>query len=176
MDIVTENNYTIVTRHFINLLYTVSKFLFIIIIAAGLCIILIFYKETFGREMVLYVLFPAAFLLVNYGFVQLILGVIRYYNRLVVIVRDKFIIINSSLMLQEDFEIMDLSKVMKIDVRIHGIFASLLNYGDLVIEQQKDEVRVIHTIPTPYKVWETIREKTSYIGQQGWEVRFFKAR
>ncbi|EKD30370.1 MAG: hypothetical protein ACD_78C00074G0004 [uncultured bacterium (gcode 4)] len=176
MDILAEDNYTIVTRHFINLLYTVSKFLFIIFIATALCIILILYKETLGREIILYVLFPAAFLLVNYGFVQLILGIIRYYNRLVVIVRDKFIIINSSLMLQEDFEIMDLSKVMKIDVHVHGFFASLFGYGDLVMEQQKDEVRVIHTIPTPYKVWQIIREKTSYIGQQGWEVRFFKAR
>lgn len=167
MDILVEENYTIVTRHFINLFHTVSKFLFIIFIATVLCIILLFYKETLGREIVLYVLFPVAFLLVNYGFIQLILGIIRYYNRLVVIVRDKFIIINSSLMLREDFEIMDLSKVMKIDVHVHGFFASLLGYGDLVIEQQKDEVRVIHTIPTPYKVWQIIREKTSYIGQQG---------
>ncbi|MDP2103486.1 MAG: hypothetical protein Q8K26_01030, partial [Candidatus Gracilibacteria bacterium] len=65
MDILAEDNYTIVTRHFINLLYTVSKFVFIIVIASALCVILLFYKDSLGKEIMLYVLFPVAFLLVN---------------------------------------------------------------------------------------------------------------
>ena len=59
---------------------------------------------------------------------QLTLGIIRYYNNLVIIVRDKFIIVHSSLILQEDLEIMDLAKVMKVDVSMHGLLENLLGY------------------------------------------------
>jgi hypothetical protein len=60
---------------------------------------------------------------------------------------------------------MDLSKVMKIDVECHGLFANIFGYGHLVMEQQKDEVRTIHFIPKPYKVWQILRENTTYINQ-----------
>ncbi len=73
-----------------------------------------------------YVFFPVIFLLINYSFLQLAIGIIKYYNNLVIIVRDKFIIVHSSLILQEDLEIMDLSKVMKVDVSVHGLLANLL--------------------------------------------------
>lgn len=179
MDILAEENYTIITRHFIYFMYLVAKFLFLILIAGGLFISLLVYKQDLGNEtsdIVSYVFFPVILLLVNYGFIQLILGIISYYNKLVIIVRDKFIIINSSLILQEDLEIMDLGKVMKIDVEVHGLLSNLLGYGHLIMEQQKDEVRTIHFIPKPYKVWQILRENTTYINQGGQEVRFFKTR
>lgn len=168
MDILAEENYTIITRHFVYLVYLVAKFLFLIIIAGVLFISLLVYKQNLSQEtydLVRYVFFPAIFLLINYSFIQLILGIIRYYNRLVIIVRDKFIILNSSLILQEDLEIMDLAKVMKIDVECHGLLASIFGYGHLIMEQQKDEVRTIHFIPHPYKVWQILRENTTYISQ-----------
>lgn len=168
MTILAEENYTIVTRHFINLLYLVAKFLFLIIIAGILFVSLLVYKQNLNKEtsdIISYVFFPVIFLLTNYSFIQLILGIIRYYNRLVIIVRDKFIILNSSLILQEDLEIMDLSKVMKVDVECHGLLASIFGYGHLIMEQQKDEVRTIHFIPQPYKVWQILRENTTYINQ-----------
>lgn len=179
MDILAEENYTIVTRHFVYLLYLVAKFLFLIVIAGVLFAFLMVYRQGFSKEtadIVNYVFFPVIFLLINYSFIQLALGIIRYYNRLVIIVRDKFIILNSSLILQEDLEIMDLSKVMKIDVECHGLLASIFGYGHLIMEQQKDEVRTIHFIPKPYKVWQILRENTTYINQGGQEVRFFKTR
>lgn len=71
---------------------------------------------------------------------------------------------------------MDLSKVMKIDIEKHGWFANLLGYGHLIMEQQKDDVRVIHFIPKPYKIWQILRERTNYLAQGGQEVRFFKTR
>ena len=168
MNILAEENYTIITRHFIYFLYLVAKFLFLIIIAGILFTSLLIYKEDLIKntsDIIGYVFFPVIFLLVHYGFIQLILGIIRYYNRLVIIVRDKFIIINSSLILQEDLEIMDLSKVMKIDVECHGLLSNLLGYGHLVMEQQKNEVRTIHFMPQPYKVWQILRENTTYINQ-----------
>lgn len=81
---------------------------------------------------------------------------------------------DSTLILREDLEIMDLTKVMKIDVEVHGIFASMFGYGHLIMEQQKDEVRVIHFMPNPYRVWQILKENTSYINQGRREVRSFK--
>lgn len=166
MGIIVEENYTIITRHFIYLFYLVAKFFFMIVLSAILYMFLLVYRASLPTEFVLYIFFPIVFLLINYGFIQLALGLIRYYNRLVIIVRDKFIIINSSLLFQDDLEIMDLSKVMKIDVECHGLLASMCGYGNLIMEQQKDEVRVIHFVPKPYKIWEILRENTSYINSR----------
>jgi hypothetical protein len=71
---------------------------------------------------------------------------------------------------------MDLGKVMKIDVEVHGLLSNLLGYGHLIMEQQKDEVRTIHFIPQPYKIWQILRENTTYINQWWQEIRFFKTR
>jgi len=68
-------------------------------------------------------------------------------------------------MFREDLEIMDLAKVMKIDVECHGLLANMFGYGHIIMEQQKDEVRRIHFIPKPFKVWQILRERTSYLGQ-----------
>ena len=54
---------------------------------------------------------------------------------------------------------------MKIDVEVHGLLSNLLGYGHLIMEQQKNEVRTIHFIPQPYKVWQILRENTTYINQ-----------
>lgn len=72
---------------------------------------------------------------------------------------------------------MDLAKVMKIDVVCHGFFANTLGYGTLILEQQKEEVRMIHFVPKPFKVLQILRERTNYISQQGQDdTRFFKNR
>lgn len=177
MSILSEENYTIITKHAIYFLYLVAKFLFLLLIAGVLFITLLVYKDDLNKntfDFINYIFFPIIFLLVNYGFIQLILGIINYYNRLMIIVRDRIIIINNSLILQEDLEIMDLSKVMKIDVECHGLLANMFGFGHLIIEQQKDEVKVIHFIPKPYEVWQILRENTTYINQWSQEVRFLR--
>ncbi len=59
---------------------------------------------------------------------QLVFGIIRYHNKLIIVVRDRIILISSSLILKEDIEIMELSKVMKIDVECHGLLPNILNF------------------------------------------------
>lgn len=76
MDILVEENYTIITRHFIYFLYLVAKFLFLIVIVGILFTFLLVYKQDLNKDtsdIVNYVFFPVIFLLVNYGFIQLIL-------------------------------------------------------------------------------------------------------
>lgn len=87
----------------------------------------------------------------------------KYYNKLVIIVRDRIIIITSSLFLKEDIEILELSKVMKIDVECHGLLQNMLNYGALIVEQQKNDVRIMHLVSDPFTVLRIIREKTNYL-------------
>lgn len=76
MDILAEENYTIVTKHFIYLLYLVAKFLFLIVIAWALFTSFVIYKQDLSKDtsdVVSFVFFPVILLLVNYGFIQLIL-------------------------------------------------------------------------------------------------------
>ena len=74
---------------------------------------------------------------------------------------------------------MDLSKVVKIDVECHGLIPNMFNFGNLIIEQQKNEVRTIHFVPDPYHALRIIREKTNYgsistPSQTTSDIAFFK--
>lgn len=73
MNILSMENCTIVLRHFVKLLYLILKFVFLLVIGGGLYVSVLMYKGSIGTDLVVYIFFPAIFLLVNYGFVQLIL-------------------------------------------------------------------------------------------------------
>jgi hypothetical protein len=175
MSAIVENDSTIVTRHAISFLYIVAKGVLFIMIAIGIGAVFTLYKSGVPEDLLRYFIFPVVLGLVNYAFLQLALGVVRYYNKLLIIVRDRIILITSSLFLREDIEIMDLSKVMKIDVECHGFLPNILNYGALIIEQQKNDVRLMHFVPDPYTVLRIIREKTNYVSGSGDnDLVFFK--
>ena len=72
---------------------------------------------------------------------------------------DHVAIIKASLILKDDIEIIDSYRVMKIDAFCRWFFSNILWYWNLVIEQQKDDVRTFHFIPDPYKVLELLREQ-----------------
>lgn len=177
MNAIIENDATIVTRHPIYLFYLVAKGMLILIFALGIGALFTLYKNEIPSDLVRYFVFPTVLALANYSMFQFALGVVKYYNKLVIIVRDRIIIITSSLLLMEDIEIMELSKVMKIDVECHGFLANILNYGALIIEQQKNDVRIMHLVPDPYTALRIIREKTNYLsanaGGTG-DLAFFK--
>lgn len=173
MGFVIQKEYAIIKKHFMMILYILAKFVFLLAIAAAVFIITYLYQDMFGHDMVAYFLFPLTIILINYAFIKLSLWLIFYYNDLVIFVRDKIIIVKSSLFMQDDLEIIDVSKVMKIDVQCHWIFANLLWYWNLVIEQQRDELRILHFIPKPYKTLQLLREKTAYLNI--WQdMSFFK--
>ena len=66
MDILAEENYTIITRHFVYLLYLVAKFIFLIIIAGVIYAFVLLNKGSLNDDIIVYVFFPIVFLLVNY--------------------------------------------------------------------------------------------------------------
>ncbi len=135
------------------------------------------YKADVPADLVHYFIFPAVLILVNYAMFQLVFGIIRYHNKLIIVVRDRIILISSSLILKEDIEIMELSKVMKIDVECHGLLPNVLNFGMLIIEQHKNDVRTIRLVPDPFTVLRIIREKTNYLSANtngNGDLAFFK--
>lgn len=177
MNAIVENDSSIVSRHPIYLFYLVGKGTVLLIAALGVGALFTFYKNEVPEDLLQYFVFPAVLALANYSILQFALGMVRYYNKLVIIVRDRIIIVTSSLFLQEDIEILELSKVMKIDVECHGLLQNMLNYGALIIEQQKNDVRIMHLVPDPFMVLRIIREKTNYLSgnsETQSDLAFFK--
>lgn len=165
MGIIIKENYTLITRHPIVMLHHFAK-CFLFFLASSLILLVISqYRNVLSVDTVRYVLFPIALLLVNYGFMKLILATINYYNKLVIIIPDKIVIIDSTLVMQEDIEIIDLAKVVKIDIECHGILAAVLEYGHFIIEQQRNDVRTLHFISKPYDILHLIKEKTTYVDE-----------
>lgn len=80
-----DNGNIIVRKHWVLLFLYLVKFIFILFFAIILSFIGIFYAESLGRDLVVYVIFPAVFLLVNYSFFKLILAMIEFYNYLFII-------------------------------------------------------------------------------------------
>lgn len=62
---------------------------------------------------------------------------------------------------------------MKIDVACHWFFANFLWYGNLIIEQQREELCTLRLIPKPYKAFDLLREKTAYLHTSD-DLSFFK--
>lgn len=163
MNAIIENDSSIISRHPIYLVYLVGKGAILLIASIGVGALFTFYKNEVPEDLLRYFVFPAVLALANYSILQFALGMVKFYNKLVIIVRDRIIIITSSLFLQEDIEILELRKVMKIDVECHGLLQNMLNYGALIIEQQKNDVRIMHLVPDPFTVLRIIREKTDYL-------------
>ncbi|MCK9271974.1 hypothetical protein M0P65_00310 [Candidatus Gracilibacteria bacterium] len=173
MSIINTNEYTIVKKHFIYFLLYIIRFIFSLLIALGIFYLTITYRSSMGPDFTL-ILFGIIFIILNYSFLRFIIGLIIYYNDLIILLKDKIIILKSSFFLKDDLEIIDISKVMKIDVQIHGFLSNLMGFGNLIIEQQRDELRVLHFIPTPYKVYQLLREKNSLPATTQNDLNFFK--
>nr|MDD3720365.1 hypothetical protein [Candidatus Gracilibacteria bacterium] len=88
---------------------------------------------------------------------------IEYNNNIIIVYRDHIYIIRSSLILIDDIEVLDPYRIMRMDVVCHGLISNLLDYGNLIIEQQQDEtkegIRTFHFVPNPYKLLSIIKEQ-----------------
>lgn len=154
-----RDSYTIVRRHWILILFEIIKFIFFLAVSLIIFWIAVEYKENISRDIELYIMFPIIFSILNYAFLKLINSLIIYYNELLLVYDDKIILIKCSLILRDDIEIIDAYRVMKIDAFTRGLIWNLLSYGNLVIEQQKDEVRIFHFISQPYRILEILKKQ-----------------
>ncbi|EKE29088.1 MAG: hypothetical protein ACD_2C00233G0006 [uncultured bacterium (gcode 4)] len=173
MGFILQKDYVIIKKHGIVILYILAKFVFALLIVAWLFWVSYTQKSNIWAELVTYFLYPVQMIILIYAFLKLEQGFIFYYNDLVIFIHDKVIIMKSSLFLQDDLEVIDISKVMKIDVQCHWFLSNLIWYGNLVIEQQRDELRILHFVPKPYRALQLLREKTAYLNTNQ-DLNFFK--
>lgn len=110
-------------------------------------------------EYINVIFFWFVFFTLNYAFISLILSVIYYYFDLIVVYKDQIVMIKCSLILRDDIEIVDAYRIMKVDGYSRGFFANIFWYWNLIIEQQKDDVRIFHFIPKPYKILLIIKKQ-----------------
>jgi hypothetical protein len=157
------DNCIVVRRHFFLLLFRLFKFLFFIIVSGVLFFITFRYRDVLQPIGCDWLLFAIAFILLHYAFFRFISEFIRHYNRLIVIHVDSIIILNASLMLKDDIEILDARKLIKIDKMSHGIISNFMGFGNIIIEQQNNDLRIFHYIPQIDKFLDACHRQREHI-------------
>jgi hypothetical protein len=141
------------------LLFRYLKFLLFLSIALILYYVSTHFIDTAWEEFVHYFMFPLIFFLVNYAFIKLILWYIKFYNDLLVISNWHLIVIKSSLIWMDNIEFIDINKITKLDTYCNGIISNFMWFGNLVAEQQRDELRTFHFVPKPFKALKLLNEE-----------------
>ncbi|MDD2871586.1 MAG: hypothetical protein PHS49_06360 [Candidatus Gracilibacteria bacterium] len=121
------------------------------------------YRASIGNDIINYLFFPVIFLIVNYSFIRLILSYINFYNDLLIIHEGQLIVINATLYFIDDIEFIDISKVTKIDTFTRGFIANIIGFGNLIVEQQRDQVREFEYIPDARKALHIIKNEKENI-------------
>ena len=156
-----RNGYTLMRRHWIILFFNYLSFTFLLIVSALLYYISIKYQVYLWYDLIMFIIFPVIFLIINYAFLKLLLKYINYYNNLIILKDSNVIVIKTSLLDTDNIEIIDLNKITKIDTLMEWIVANILSYGNLVLEQYKDRTRIFHHIYKPYRAANFIKESKS---------------
>ena len=158
------NWYILIKRNLLLLIVRIIKSLFFIILISFVFYFSSKYSEIFQSiEWLRYLSFTVVFLFLNYAFINLISSIVEYYNDLIILHEDQVILIKSSLIMKDDMEVIDIHNVIKIDWFKRWIMQNLLWYWDIIIEQQKNEVKVLHFISKPHHIINMLRaQKDKY--------------
>lgn len=159
MSYFSKEDYSIIKKHYIILILYFIKFSFFLLIALVIWIVAIHYREALWEDIVNYVFFPLVLILVNYSFFKFISWAIEYYNYLFIIHKDQIFIINTSLILRNDIEVVDAFKIVKLDAYSRWFFSNLLWFWKIIIETQTKEERVFRFMPKPYKLLEILKKQ-----------------
>lgn len=158
------NCYSIIKRHSIVPVLIFGRFLLIFFIWIALASFWVWGAEQNAVYYSLEIIIVS--LILNYAFYKLVIWLIWYYNNLIIFIWNKIIFISSTLIMKDDLEIIDLKKVMKIDMTRRWIFANVLGFWHLIIEQQKNDVRIFHFIPKPYLVLRNLEKRRNTLFPQ----------
>jgi|GEM_PF-522838 len=153
----SKDGYTIVKKHDVILFFYWSRFVFQLLITCIIAGAVLYNYKDMGDDVTQFVMFPLVFIMLNYVFISLICRIIEYNNYLFIIFKDQIFILNSSLVLRDNIEIIDAFKIIKLDVFSRGFFSNLLSYGEIVIELQTREERLFHFMPQPYKLLDKLK-------------------
>ncbi|MDD5769827.1 MAG: hypothetical protein PHE25_02575 [Candidatus Gracilibacteria bacterium] len=154
-----QDGCTIIKKHYILFSLLFIKLSFFGIISLLIGYIGITYRTIIGEEVVIYIFFPLVLILVNYSFLKLILGLIEHFNNLFVIYNDQIFIIDASLIMKNDLEIIDTFKIVKLDAYSDGLISNILGFGEIIIENQAKEQKVFNFMPNPYKLLDILKKQ-----------------
>lgn len=158
-----KKNYTIVRRHFITIFAKIVKAVFFLIIALILYYFTMSFKTNLWVDITHYVLLPIILILTIYWFIKIIFAFWENNNEILIIYNDQIIIIKASLILMDDIEVIDAYRLMKIDSYAEWFWANLLGYWNIVLEQQKDNVRIFHFVAKPYKILALLKDQRNKV-------------
>lgn len=149
----TKWEHTVIQRHYIIILIKFIKMFMFFIFALILYILFIKYHELIDSYKWLNIaFFVIIFSLLNYCFFKFIFYLIIYLNNIIVLYKDQFVIIKSSLLMKDDIENIDIYKIIKVDSYSRWFFSNVLWYWSFIIEQQKNDVRTFDYISNPHKL------------------------
>lgn len=167
--IIIKDGVTIIKRHWIILFFAMVRFA--VFFGAWILIYYFAWKvPAHDYETTLFIL-AIIFALTTYAFIKLVLNIIWYNFNIIIFIRNKVILIRSTILLVDDVEIIDISKIMKVDVECRGIIPNMLNYWHLTIEQQKNDVRVFHFVPDPYQALKILEMHRDMVHSKHPEIR-----
>jgi len=141
------------------LVFRYFQFLLFLLLALLLYVISLKFINTTWHDLVHFLIFPIVFGLVNYAFIKLILSYIKYYNNLLIVYKGQLIVIQSSLFFKDNIEFIDINKITKLDTYCRGLIPNVLWYGNLVVEQQRDEPRLFHFVPELNKALHILKKE-----------------
>lgn len=174
----SQDWYTIIKKHYILTFAYMLKFVCLIVFSLFLLSFSLEYRSLIWEDVTRYVFFPIIFLMFNYSFSKLILGFIEYYHYLFIIKDDQIFIINCSLILRDDIEVIDSFKIIKIDSFSRWFFSNIIWYWTITIELQSRETRSFRFMPNPYRLIKLLEDqrdsvlldrKKKYISVHEWE-------
>ena len=164
------NDCMIIKRHFFLLLFSVIKFIILLSIGSLFCYIANeMVQESPQLKLILCIV---GIVILNYSFLSFAFGLIRYYNNLIIICPEQIIIIKATLILQDKIESLDSLNIVKMDSISKWILSNIFGYGNIIIEQQNDDIRNFHFIHQPYGVIEYLKKQINTIrkGEQSSQI------
>jgi len=155
----------IVHKHWVFRFFSVFKFMFLCVIALVCIWIGFLYEDTWWLELVHYGITPLGLIVLNYACFRLIAWLVEYYSYMFIVSGDQIFIVNSSLILKDDVEVIEAAKIIKIDAYSHGLMANIFSYGKIIIELQTREERVFRFMPRPYEVLKALQtQRECFLG------------
>lgn len=116
-----------------------------------------------GEDLHWFIMFPVVFILVNYAFFRLIFALIEYYNHLFIIKGDQIFIIDATIILKDDIEIIEAFKIIKLDAYSRGFWSNFLSFWKIIVELQTKEERSFRFIPHPYEMLAKLKEQREFV-------------
>lgn len=134
------------------LIFSYFKAFFFLLLAFLIYYFSIKYQSNLWEELVYYLLFPIIFIILNYAFIKMILYYIRYYNNLIILIKDQIIFVRTTLIKEDNVEVIEVDKITKMDTKMEWIISNILSIGSLIVEQNRDRITENKYILKPYRI------------------------